>query len=1196
MLNLSTWRRFAIAAAITFAFGTARAADVNARIKGIVTDPTGAVVANVPVVATNVATGVKFTTTSQGDGGYLFPQLPIGTYSISASAPGFTSFVATGIVLNISQEFVEPIHLAVGSTTDTLEVAADANQVNTTDMQLSNIVTASQMVELPLIGRNFANLQLTLPGVQASSDRFLGFSVSGSQAQQSEFLINGADTNDFALNSLAYSPNLDAIDQFNLIDGPLNAEYDRNSGGIVSATIKQGSNHFHGDIFEFYRDTFLNTNNFFQKTYTGGVRTDKVSPFHQNIFGGTLGGPIWRDKLFFFGAYQGTRQRVPQSTASNTVYTTAQLGGDFSSDNGAPGGPRPNSPGLDGNGKPITNTTYGTYSAKYIPSTIIIPGCTTPFETYAQCAYDLHGVIPTSAFNSVAKTLTSTYVPAPNSGTSTYSYNSTTNTTANQYIGRIDYDFNPKNQISVLGIFQTQTSTNGLPSFGASVPGFGDGSITHIQQYTFDYVRQISNTTVNDFTAHFTRFNFKAGAPQKIVDPASAGFAITPQDPTNQTIPNIQVSGKFTLGGSTSGPQPRIDQVVQFSDSVSKTFGRHNLKFGYDGRRFSVWNLFDADNSGAYIFNNSGTFSSGDPSLDFLLGVPSSYAQQTNNILQVDAFLNYVFAQDNWRVTDTFTLNYGLGYSVDTPVRNHQLGGEGISCGIASQQSVIFPTAPKGLNFPGDPGCTISGQAYTRYNEFGPRLGFAWAPDLGIISGSPGKFSIRGGFGIYYNRTETETALQTLNTPPYGLLSSGAADFLGKPQFANPFADINGGRQTPVNGAPGKALSASSEPNQFPYKQPVKGQAVDFGTKQIFNISSYDSSFRAPYAENFQLSIERELPSKLVARISYVASLGRRNQVAFEGFPETAAGHAACVADPVCVANSTSQQSLYPGHTLAPAGSLLIEEGEVGSYGTSNYHSLQASLTKGQTHGLYFQMSYTYSHAMDNGSSFENSAFGVPLQGDPRSARGYNQYDTSLNYGDSSYDARQRFVFAPVYTTPVLKGGRALSPLNLAVSGWQISGILTLATGFPFDISYGGFGGSNSLYCSILQSYYACPDIPEQVAPLVHANPRARLANGKSQYFQASSFAPEPIGSFGNIHRDPYHGPGTINTDLILAKNFNLSSDGFRRLQLRMESDNVFNHTNFSLPFTDYSAATTFGTISGAANARQTQLAAKIYF
>src|SRR5579872_1593335 len=374
MITLRLWQRLAGALSLIFVLAaTAWAVDVNGRIKGTVTDPSGAVLPGVKITATNLGTGVKYTADSGADGTYLFPQLPVtggGLYSISASAPNFKAFTATGIKLVIDQEYVENITMQVGSTGQTVQVNAAAVQVDTTDMQLSNVVNSEQMEELPLINRSFTGLELTLPGVQASSDRFgSNYSVSGAQTQQSEYLINGADTNDVSLNTIAIQPNLDAIDQFNLIDGPLNAEYDRNSGGIVSATIKQGTNHIHGDAFEFYRDTFLNTGNFFNHSITTGKPT--VATYHQNIFGGTVGGPILREKLFFFGAYQGTRQVVPEAGGNTSVLTTPMRTGDFSVDNGT--GARPANP------DPVNNPcpTWGGFSCNPIPGTIVslLPLC-----------------------------------------------------------------------------------------------------------------------------------------------------------------------------------------------------------------------------------------------------------------------------------------------------------------------------------------------------------------------------------------------------------------------------------------------------------------------------------------------------------------------------------------------------------------------------------------------------------------------------------------------------------------------------------------------------------------------------------------------------------------------------------------------------------------------------------------------------
>jgi hypothetical protein len=267
--------------------------------------------------------------------------------------------------------------------------------------------------------------------------------------------------------------------------------------------------------------------------------------------------------------------------------------------------------------------------------------------------------------------------------------------------------------------------------------------------------------------------------------------------------------------------------------------------------------------------------------------------------------------------------------------------------------------------------------------------------------------------------------------------------------------------------------------------------------------------------------------------------------------------------------------------------------GFISSISSSNYNSLQLSLDKGLTHGLQLQASYTFSHALDDASSFEGSGFGGT------NGRGYNQFFKGLNYGNSTFDYRHRFVIAPIYVVPFKKGGGTFSLYNLLLSGWQVSGIATFATGAPFDIY--ASATSNSLWCSSSSTFYACPDIPNQTAPLVKGNLRtmnvnsAGASNNTTTFFKTTSFAPEPIGNFGNVARNRYHGPGINNTNFIVAKNFALSSDGVRTLQIRMESDNVFNHTQFLNPIANFSSGN-FGLVTSAAAGRQTQLAAKIYF
>jgi hypothetical protein len=1153
MRQISMWHRVVLGVVLAVSFSYAYGADVTARIKGVVTDPTGAVIPKATITATNVATGIVATTYASETGDYTFQALPIGTYSLSVSAPGFKSFSATGIVLNIDQVYVEPVKLTVGSSMDTVSVEANAVQVDSSNMQLSNVVDAAQIVELPLIGRAFTQLEQISPGIQASSDRFGGFSANGAQTQQSSFLINGTDTNDLPLNTITFQPSIDALAQYNLVTSSLNPEYSRNSGGIVSATIKNGTNHFHGNIFEFYRDTFLNNRSYFQKT---------APVYHQNLFGGTLGGPILKDKLFFFGSYQGNRARQPQAQNNNTVYTSNQLGGDFST-------------------VAITAAAAG----HKIPSTITIPNCPTG-TTFGTCfGYNAATgrytkAIPTAAYNSISAALIQKYVPPPNSGTNIFTYTGTTTIIQDQGIGRLDYNPTQKDSIWALVIQQHAPSLNTIPFSGATVPGFGDGSGSEIKQYAVSYTRQLTSTALNELSVHYNRFNFNSGQPQQVSLPSSYGFNITPSDLASAGLPTIAVGSNFTLGSSSNGPQPRIDQTYQADDNFSKVIGRHSLKFGYDGRRFQVLNNFDAKNSGSFAFSNTNNQGTGSALIDFALGIPNTYTQSTQGQINAYAFENYMYGQDTWRATNELTLTLGAGYQIDTALHNRQYNGIGVTCYTNGQVSKVFPTAPKGLNFPGDPGCNDASGAKTGFKNIGPRVGFAYSPsNLGFISGGGGKFSIRGGFGLYYNRSEEETSLNNLNDPPYGLTSGGATDYasLGasKPSFANPFRDLPTG---------------TVYANKFPAPVPQPGQAVNFAPYEPIDVSQYSPQFRIPYAMNFNLTIERELPSQIVARISYVGALGRHNQMYNEGNPITAAGRAACLADVNC-ADPGNQfaddfQTLdYPSHYLFGNSDVFPSIGYVESEGTSNYNSLQLSATKGLTHGLLFQISYTLSHSLDDSSNYENAGYGG-------STRGYNQYNPTLNYGNSAFDARNRLVIAPVYVVPYHEGGSKL--VNLLAAGWEISGIQTFAQGFPYDISYGG-GVSYSLYCSAGTAFYACPDIPQQIAPLKRIDPRSRTALIQSQWFSGTSFVDETVGTFGNIGRNTYHGPGRINTDAQLSKNFRYGADSAKTIQLRIEGYNVFNHTNFSLPDGNIGDST-FGHITGSLAGRQIQLAGKFYF
>jgi hypothetical protein len=1196
------FRTLLIVGVLCVACTTLWAADITARIRGTVTDPSGAVVANGNITAINIETGLEYKTTSTSSGDYEVVKLPVGTYRMTVQAAGFRTFAVSGIKLSVDQVYVQPIKLQVGQASETIEVKASAVQVDTTNIQLGAVITSTQILDLPLIGRNFTQLQLLLPGVQGGSDRFGSnqaggaFSTNGAQSQQNSFLVNGNDTNDLPLNVPLYVPSVDAISEFNFATSSLNPEYGRNGGAVLSATIKNGTNNFHGSAFEFYRDSFLNLANYFQKNCN--LPRCNAPVFHQNTYGGTLGGPIWKNKAFFFVSYQGIRARAPQPNQS-VVLSPAERTGDFSANASLLTATNP-IPGTIG-------AVLGGFNAACIGG-----------NTWGQCFTATGGLIPggTAGMNPISLALMNQFIPLPNGPGNGFSFGAVaTQPRTHQLITREDFTLSSKDQLWGVFTYAHTPATQDLPFTGASVPGFGSRQGTDVRQVTVDWTHTFSPTTLNEFRVGYTRLNLQTVFPQTPVLPSSVGFAINPQLPAEAGLPVIAVAGGglaatsgagtgFTLGFSNNGPQPRIDETRQIGDNFTKIMGKHSFKFGWNGSKFNVNNPFAFENGGTYTFSGdaSGTaFSTGNGFLDFLLGNPDLYGQSTNAVINATAWESYAYAQDVWKATPNLTVTLGVGWQVDTPLYQHQFKQQGIVCFIGGQRSTVYPNnglpysnpaatgPPIGINYPGDKGCDTAGGAKIGWHNLGPRVGFAYSPDLGRISGGKSnKFVIRGGIGIYYNRSEEEAALQDLGDAPYGLTSAGAGDFgAAAPAFANPYQDIDTG---------------TVFTNKYPATFSKPGQVVNYHTFTPLFMSHFSPDFKIPYAINYNLTVQRELPANTVLTLSYVGSQGRHLQTVVEQNPVTRAGHDDClINNPVSASvlavtcksatGRSLHEFLFPTHTQFGAGGLLTDPngftavtsaGTVASRGKSSYNSLQVGVTKGYSHGLLFQASYTYSHSLDDASSFEASGFGG-------ANRGYNDIFPALNKGNSAFDARHRFVFSPVYTFPQWKA------LPAVISkGWKITGIFTAASGFTFDMRD---SAGRSLWCA--SRFYVCPDAPRLIGTYTQLDPRVdntAICGSRSCWFNPNAFGRETIGSFDGVSRNKFHGPGINNIDFALEKDiFFQPSHEKRFLQLRIEFFNALNHTQFALPSGRVNLGTA-GQISAAAPGRAIQLGAKLYF
>jgi Carboxypeptidase regulatory-like domain len=1167
-----------VLAALVFSLGASRvlAQQVYATIHGTVTDSSGAVVPGAKVTALNTATGISTSAKTDGAGYYIFPQLGIGgPYTVDIIATGFQKFESTGLTLNLNDNRDVDANLQIGQSTQTVQVQATTVQVETSDTQLKSAISGEAIATIPLLGRDASQLEKTAPGVVESSDRFGSFSANGSQTGNNSFLLDGADFNDGPLQDQGVTVNPDALAEIDIVTSTLNPEFARNAGAVVNETLKSGSNALHGGAFYYYRDTFLNNGDYFSQP---GQRP----PFHQNLYGGTLGGPVIKNRLFFFLGYQGYRNRTG-TTQQTPVLTPSQLAGDFTADQNQ-----------------VTGGTNGTTGLSTNPIPFAIGSCAagTPWNACSS------GMLSPSSFNSIAANLVNKFVPAANvnsGGTSFYSFPTADTGAQDQGVIRADYHMSQNDSLWGSSIFESRPFAQSLPFLGATLPGFGMVNTSHTKIFNGSYTHTFNPSTLNELRANYFRFNYGDVEPQHAVLPSSVGFSINPQS-SSSGLPFINILGSFALGFSPDGPQPRKDTNLSITDTFSKVLGAHNLKFGAIWEQFRVSNPFSGNNNGNFAFNGSGLYSSGDPTIDFFLGIPDTYAQGSGGFIDSLAYEYYAYAQDNWKVTSDFTLNYGIAWDVETPNATRQYGGIGIVCWQnSSVESRVFPGAPPGLLYPGDPGCNKYGGTTPKYDHFGPRVGFAWSPSRGpaMLLGSTGthNFAIRGGFGLYYNRDAQEGQLQNLGDPPFERNSTGAAEAGPglSPGFANPFADVAG------NG---------SEPNPFPFTRPGPGAIINWNNFPALSLSAIAPNYNVPYTYNFNFNIQRALPSNMVLTIGYVGSLGHNLARNYEADPITAAGHAACLADPVCTGDRARIHLDYPQYVAQPAtipGSggvpYFTSIGALSTTGASNYNALQVTLAKATSHGLFFNLAYTYSHGLDNSSGVESSGFNAGQFVTGENGVGNNntpgfQY---LSYGDSDYDARHRFIAYYDYQVPLLARMNDNRLINETLGGWHVSGITALQTGFPVTINQ--FGSYNSMWCDS-STYYFCADTPSTSTFKINSlSPRAP----GHFWFDNSTFSSEPIGTYGNVKRNFFHGPGYNYSDLNLYKNFPLGGDKARYLQIRLEAYNAFNHANFGEPDGNFSdGPSLFGSITSVIKpaytdadpqgGRAIQLAGKFYF
>ena len=827
-LRLSRWPALWLLLAV---FGLSTfplvAQDATGRVIGVVTDPSGGVVVKAKITVSNLDTRISRETTTGEDGSYQILLLPIGSYTVEAEAPGFRKVVTSPEKLEINQSLKIDIKLEVGSTTETVQVESAAIGVETVNAGLGMAITSTFINNLPLNGRNSLDLAFLSPGVapSAASTTTNYFTIAGQRDDSITFLLDGGINNNLLSNRPVLNPNPDMIAEFKVMTSNYNAEYGRNAGGIVSVVTKSGTNTYHGSAYDYLRNNDLNANLFFNNA-NGLIRPI----LKRNQFGVTAGGPITipkvihgKDKFFFFIGYQGQRQSSLTQTSNVTVFTPAELQGDFSRSNADRSGPDQKVV------KFLQQYPYFQPNPTLAAQGIIDPGKINPVAT----AYIKAGLIPTSA---------SGFLLSQSSAINNQ----------DELTERVDFNVSPNDRIfATLGSSRNPQLTP-YPN-GINVNGFAVNANSHHYYGSVDYTKSIRPNILNDFRFTAQRNNGLQAVPAiSAPKPADLGIpGITPDQPTGPPI--LSFNSGMLLGFSPQGPTDIIDNTYTWSDTLTWIRNSHTFKTGFNYTPYQDNQIFDFYINGQYSFygTGGGSFSQNDHA-DFLMGLPDELYQAPSAPSNIRTHNIGWFFQDEWKLRRNFTLTLGVRYEYSSPKLDTQ--GRTFTA-LLGHQSTVFTKAPSGLLFPGDAGAP-RGANFPDRNDWAPRLGFAWDPR------SNGKMSIRGGFGVFYDILKAEDNFQFNGQPPF----FAGADLFFNPLSANPTAPSNYLSQ------PYQAVGRN---NPFPSRPPSPNLDFNaagflpFGGSGVYFI---DPNLRTPYIFQYNLSVQREISRNTTVEADYVGS------------------------------------------------------------------------------------------------------------------------------------------------------------------------------------------------------------------------------------------------------------------------------------------------------------------------------------